>query len=150
MCRHLAGTASILTDSSHPRTGLAKLVLYTSLILIAAALLIAGRSEAAVSANVSTFSLQSTLSPEIAQRGALQQRFHEAKEALQVEDIDRAYELLRLLAEQGHIDAQFMLGIIYSSGLGKPEDMTQAAHWYRLAAEQGHVDAQYKIGRAHV
>ncbi|MDX1487059.1 MAG: tetratricopeptide repeat protein, partial [Acidiferrobacterales bacterium] len=147
MCRHLTGTAPILMDSSHRATGLAKLLLYTSLVFTAAAFLIPTGSHAAVSADGSAF--QATITPEIAKRGALQQHFREAKEALEVEDLERGHELLRLLAEQGHVDAQFMLGIIYSSGVGLPEDMGRAAHWYRQAAEQGHVDAQYNLGVAY-
>ncbi len=52
-------------------------------------------------------------------------------------DYDRALREFRLLAEQGHAQAQVNLGIIYSQGLGVPKDFVQAYRWYTLAADQG-------------
>ena len=52
----------------------------------------------------------------------------------------------RLAAEQGLVDAQFMLGNIYGAGSGVPQDAAEAARWFRLAAEQGHADAQFYLG----
>ena len=50
----------------------------------------------------------------------------------------------RPLAEQGHPDAQIMLGIFYELGVGIPQDYKEAAKWFRLAAEQGEPVAQSK------
>jgi len=55
----------------------------------------------------------------------------------------------RLAAEQGHIEAQFTLGMIKQDGLGVPQDAAEAAKWYRLAAEQGHAEAQCQLGRMY-
>ncbi len=52
-------------------------------------------------------------------------------------DYDRAVQEFRLLAEQGHAQAQVNLGIIYSQGRGVPKDSVQACRWYPLAASQG-------------
>ncbi len=41
-------------------------------------------------------------------------------------------------ATQGYSEAQFVLGVHYSDGIGVPRDMIQARHWYKLAAGQGH------------
>jgi len=46
------------------------------------------------------------------------------------------------LAEQGHRDAQFNVGLLYENGLGVPADGAEAARWYRLAAEQNDRTAQ--------
>ena len=43
----------------------------------------------------------------------------------------------RPLAEQGNVDAQYGLGLIYDLGRDVPEDNTEAVKWYRKAAEQG-------------
>ena len=52
-------------------------------------------------------------------------------------DYDRAVQEFRLLAEQGHAQAQVNLGIIYSQGRGVLKDSVQAYRWYTLAAGQG-------------
>jgi TPR repeat protein len=51
----------------------------------------------------------------------------------------------RKAAEQGHADAQFTLGYMYSNGCGVPKDDKLAASWYRLAAEQGEAAAQFNL-----
>jgi uncharacterized protein len=50
------------------------------------------------------------------------------------------------LAEQGSVDAQFFLGVMYLYGEGVPQDDFQAAEWIGRAAEQGHAPAQYLLG----
>ena len=47
----------------------------------------------------------------------------------------------RLAANQGHVGAQFNLGVTYG-GHGVTQDYVEAAKWYRLAANQGHVRRQ--------
>ncbi len=51
-----------------------------------------------------------------------------------------------LLAKQGDADAQSMLGMMYSEGVGVAENDAEAVNWYRLAAEQGHARAQLVLG----
>ena len=54
---------------------------------------------------------------------------------------------LHLSAEQGHPDAQFALGEIYSPAY--PAfffDADAAIHWYKRAARQGHEVAMYTLG----
>jgi TPR repeat protein len=48
----------------------------------------------------------------------------------------------RPLAEAGHRDAQFNLGLAYENGLGVAADAAQAARGYRPAAEQDDRQAQ--------
>ncbi len=89
------------------------------------------------------------LTQEILNTGLLNHRFRKAQEAAEREDYDQAALILRLLAEQGHPDTQFLLGLAYSSGLGIKLDRRQAIRWYQRAAEQGHIDAQYNMGVAY-
>ena len=53
---------------------------------------------------------------------------------------------LQAKADQGDADAQFGLGLHYSSAGGDALDFAQAARWYRKAADQDHVLAQFNLG----
>ena len=53
---------------------------------------------------------------------------------------------LRGVAEQGVIDAQYLLGWLYRHGRDASLDHKQAAIWYRRAACQGDTEAQYCLG----
>ncbi len=57
-----------------------------------------------------------------------------------------AVAAIRLAAEQGDAEQQFVLGVAYDEGRGVPQDETEAARWYRLAAEQGYAGAQSSLG----
>lgn len=50
------------------------------------------------------------------------------------------------LAAEGHPQAQFRLGCLYTFGQGVPEDHDLALRLFRLAAEQGDADAQNNLG----
>ncbi len=63
--------------------------------------------------------------------------FHVGVEAWGRGDYDKAVREFLLLAEQGHAEAQFHLGVMYSQGRGVPKDSVQAYRWYTLAAGQG-------------
>lgn len=43
----------------------------------------------------------------------------------------------RQAAEQGNVDAQVNLAVLYKKGQGVPQDLTAAARWFRQAAAQG-------------
>jgi TPR repeat protein len=89
------------------------------------------------------------LTTDIRSTGLSAHRFREVEAALEQEQYDQAALPLQLLARQGHQNAQFLLGLVYSNGLGVGSDPTQAIHWYELAAKQGHIDAQYNLGVAY-
>lgn len=72
----------------------------------------------------------------------------DGSDAIERQDYETAFRLLRPLAEQGDVFAQYNLGFMYSNGLGVSLDANQAASWYRLAAIQGDSDAQVNYGRA--
>ena len=60
---------------------------------------------------------------------------------------DTTLAKIQVDAEQGDPDAQALLGVIYSEGVGvAPEDAALAAHWYQKSAEQGHLEAQLILG----
>ncbi len=61
-------------------------------------------------------------------------------------DYAAALKFWRPLAEQGHAEAQYNLGIVYYKGRGVPQDDAEAVTWYRKAAEQGYASAQFTLG----
>ncbi len=89
------------------------------------------------------------LTKDIQSTGLSAHRFREAETALAQEQYDQVALPLQLLALQGHQNAQFLLGLVYSNGIGVGSDPKQAVHWYQLAARQGHIDAQYNLGVAY-
>jgi len=52
-------------------------------------------------------------------------------------------------AEQGDIEAQYVLGFLYQYALGVPTDHEKGIHWIRQSAEQGHPEAQSDLGYAY-
>jgi TPR repeat protein len=53
----------------------------------------------------------------------------------------------RKAADQGHADAQYYLGSMFSRGLGGlPKGEAKAASWYLKAAEQENAHAEFALG----
>ncbi len=48
-------------------------------------------------------------------------------------DYETALRMLLPLAEQGHVGAQFRLGMMFDNGLGLSKDPAQAEYWYNKA-----------------
>ena len=76
----------------------------------------------------------------------LQDEFQVGLSAYQRGDYAAAHGAWRPLAERGHAEAQYNLGLMYNTGRGVPRDDVQAAHWYRMAADQGVAPAQHNVG----
>ena len=49
------------------------------------------------------------------------------------------------LAEQGNVEAQYQLGLMYDEGQGVLKDHKTAMKWYKLAADQGHEGARHTL-----
>src|SRR3546814_20721145 len=62
------------------------------------------------------------------------------------QDYGRAVEYLGKAAEQGHADAQFLLGECYANGRGVTKDLSWAARWYGTDAAQGHAEGAFSYG----
>ena len=50
-------------------------------------------------------------------------------------------------ADQGDLDATFLLGTLYENGLGVQKSDVRAERYYREAAEKGHTEAAVNLGR---
>ena len=65
------------------------------------------------------------------------------------QNIQEAFKLFRLAANQGNTDAQRMLGEMYYRGEGMPLNFGEAIKWFRLAADQGDAKAQAWLGHMY-
>ncbi|ESQ75778.1 hypothetical protein ABAC402_07370 [Asticcacaulis sp. AC402] len=77
------------------------------------------------------------------------QQVSAAIDSVKVNPIHETLNVLRPLAEGGHVRAQYLLGALYGVGMGMPRDPATAIVWYQKAAEQGHPVAQYMLGLAY-
>ena len=75
--------------------------------------------------------------------------FQAGLDAYQAGDYATALKEFRSLAEQGNVDAQYNIGVIYHQVEGVTQDYKKALKWYRLAAEQGDVRAQHNLGNMY-
>ena len=53
-------------------------------------------------------------------------------------------------AENGDIDSQYSVGVMYYLGNGIDQDYEQAAMWFRQAAEHNSADAQFALGGVYL
>ncbi len=72
--------------------------------------------------------------------------FRKGKAAYENGSFSQAHELIKPLAENGHAEAQLILGDLYNAGKGVAQDNAAAVVWFHKAAEQGNVDAQFMLG----
>ena len=75
--------------------------------------------------------------------------FLKGLEALGNEDYLTAMKELRPLAENGHVSAQLLIGVMYHISQGPTQDFKEDAKWYDLAAEQGNNEAQFYLGEMY-
>ena len=69
-------------------------------------------------------------------------RLAEGETALARREYDRAFDILRPLAQGGNVQAQDRLAEMYAGGMGVPRDINQAYIWYSLAALRGSTTAR--------
>ena len=62
------------------------------------------------------------------------------------QDYREAVAWYRKATDQGNVDAQFNLGVMYANGRGVAQNNKEAVVWYRKAAEQGYASAQNNLG----
>ncbi len=78
----------------------------------------------------------------------LDELFDDGLASFEVADYKEAYQIWRLLAEQGSSAAQYYLGMLCANGWGTKKNRVKAVHWYRMAAAQNHTLAQYALANA--
>jgi len=71
----------------------------------------------------------------------------EAVNAVKVAALEYADFAKKLeFAEDGSVDAQKSVGLMYATGKGVDKDLSKSFFWYKSAAEQGDADAQWMLG----
>ena len=65
-------------------------------------------------------------------------------------DYRAAYDEFSALSAGGHAGAEFMLGVMYFNGQGKPLDNLLAAAWFHKSARKGNVMAQLAYGSLYI
>ena len=64
----------------------------------------------------------------------------------QQREMDEARAMLREAADQGHMEAQFLCGVLYGFGYGVANDDRLALMYYEKAARQGDSVSQFNAG----
>ena len=59
---------------------------------------------------------------------------------------EASLSVLKILAQQEYVAAQYRLGEMYNYGEGVPRNDELARRWFEQAAARGHADAQYRLG----
>jgi uncharacterized protein len=72
--------------------------------------------------------------------------YEDGSAAYERSDYAIALRLFRPLADQGSVQAQYKIGLMYYSSVGVAQDLAEAAKWFRKAAEQGYSGAQHYLG----
>jgi len=58
------------------------------------------------------------------------------------QDYAEAMRWYRRAAEQGDVDAEYGLGLLYANGWGVPSNIGEAAQWMQRSASAGNPDAR--------
>lgn len=66
------------------------------------------------------------------------------KEDMHKADVN-TFNSLKIRAEQGDAEAQYLLGMAYTHGKGVPKDYAEALKWISCADSQGHPQARQII-----
>ena len=67
-------------------------------------------------------------------------------EAYNTNNLPLAYTEFLAAAEEGHIDSQFNVALMYENGIGVDKGAKKALEWYRKASHQGSSAAQFNLG----
>jgi len=72
-----------------------------------------------------------------------------AQNAFDQDEHQLALRVWTALAEQGHSESAYKLGMMYDMGLAADRDAVTAAYWYRRSAEDGNLHAQHNLAVAY-
>ena len=75
--------------------------------------------------------------------------FSQAQTAFENRDYVYSFRLLKPLAENGHVQAQYLLATLYDIGLGIKKNELLSFYWYKKAAKAGIGIAQHNLAVAY-
>ncbi|GHV07824.1 hypothetical protein AGMMS50229_15280 [Campylobacterota bacterium] len=81
--------------------------------------------------------------------GGADRDYEDAMKLYNAGDYVNAMPIMTKSAQNGNIDAQFYLGVMYSYTTGEMQDLTMALHWFSEAANAGHIHAANNLGIAY-
>jgi TPR repeat protein len=61
-------------------------------------------------------------------------------------DMKNAFIYFKKAANQKDIKSAYILGYLYTGGIGTKQDLKKAVKWYEIAAKAGNVKAQVNLG----
>ena len=70
----------------------------------------------------------------------------EGLKAAEKDDYKTAFTQWQALANQGDVNTQATIAVLYHAGQGVNKDYEKAFYWYKKAAEQGNAAAQANLG----
>jgi len=70
--------------------------------------------------------------------------------AYQKGDFEDAAKEWLALAKEGHMKAQYNVGILFDQGKGVVHDRAEAVRWWRRSAESGFQMAQHNLANAYI
>jgi len=75
--------------------------------------------------------------------------FERGVSAIKQGDYPAAFKEWVKSAADGHVRAQYNLGVLYENGLGVEKNPVQAAKWYIVSAEGNYAPAQYNLAELY-
>ncbi|MFZ5877056.1 MAG: tetratricopeptide repeat protein [Nitrospirota bacterium] len=72
--------------------------------------------------------------------------FDEGMDAFNGGDYAKAFALLKPIADQGHAEAQCIIGNLYHFGWGVERNVREAIRWYTKSSERGYGLASNNLG----
>lgn len=78
-----------------------------------------------------------------------QQHYQQAMEAFEKEQYQTAIQLFEQAAQQGVLEAQYSLGLMYQDGIGVSQDTTKAQYYFEQAVQQGSQQAQTHLNQIY-
>ena len=78
------------------------------------------------------------------------QDFEKGAKAYKTGDYANAFKEWMVLAEQGDVTTQYLIGLMYDLGKGVVKDDEQAMKWWQKAAKGGNATAQLRLGSMYI
>lgn len=100
--------------------------------------------------NKSTSSSKKKVTPSTRTPQSPQSYFDRGMSSFKRSDYSEAMKWFLKAAEEGDVNAQRWIGVMYNIGYGVKSDYEEAVKWFRLAADHGHAEAQDDLGNMYL
>ena len=95
---------------------------------------------------ICAFLLSIVFSGEACAQIAENSHFNDGIAAIEINNMPLAFKEFLAAANEGHVDSQFNVGLMYEQGIGVDKNEEKAVYWYGKSAAQGNSAAQYNLG----